>query len=164
MLKQNCLLNNYFLFTLPLVNLSFIFLKIIELNNLKISNNIIFFWLLTSGKAHIKKENSRLERGVRYYRFVINSKIIKEKIKYGFFDFITNKLFYLLESKYLRKFVNYNDSFFKITNLELFSNIRLSHNFFTSKINDNLLCKLYFCNKRQKKVINIDYMLKLLKL
>jgi hypothetical protein len=42
MLKQNYLIDNHFFLILPCVKLSFIFLKIIELNNLKIINNIIF--------------------------------------------------------------------------------------------------------------------------
>jgi hypothetical protein len=89
---------------------------------------------------------------------------MKYNDKCEFFDFISNKFFYLLEGKYLNKFINYNDLFFKVNNLELFSNIRLSHNFFTSKINDKLLLKFYFSNKKQKKLSNLNYMLRLFKL
>ena len=163
LLKQNIKLKNVYLLNLPKIQLNFIFLKLIELNILKLFNNVMLLWLLTKNKSNIKKLNNRLERGIRYYRFVLINIINKDIICLKFLDFIVNKLFYLLEKKNLKKFLNNNDFFCRILNLELFSNMRLSNNFFSPKINDKLLLKFYLI-KKQKKIINIKHMLQIFKL
>lgn len=160
-LKQNLNCKNSFMINLPRLDLSFIFLKKIELNSLKIFNNISFFWLLTKQKSNILKLNYKLDRGIRYYRFIIYNKLFYENIIFKFLDFFLNKILYLIEKKYIKSYL-FNEKFFfyQISNLDLFSNIRLSNNFFIPKINDKLYLKFFLKNKN---FLKIKYFLNLFK-
>lgn len=161
-LKQNYFVKNCFILELPNIEINCIFNKIIELNILKLFNYIVLLWFLTNNKTYIKKLKSRLERGIKYFNFIINNKVKYSEYLFKIFDFIANKIFFLIEKKYLNFFLLNNYFFLIISNLEIFSNIRLSKNFFTSKINNNIYIKFFF--KSKKLNLKISYLLNLFKI
>jgi hypothetical protein len=119
--------------------------------------------LFTKQKSYINKFNYKLDRGIKYYRFVLYNKINNDKLIYKFLDFFLNKILYLIEKKYIKQFLYKNCFIFKISNFDLLSNIRLSNNFFIQKANNNLFLK-FFLKKSISKFIKIKYILNLLKI
>jgi hypothetical protein len=98
---------------------------------------------LTGKILEIKNFFVKLERGVKYYRFLLSSKN-NYNIDFFFFilDFIVNTLFFLISERFFKMYNVDNVYVFKLLDLEFFSNIRLANNFYTSKLND--IMYLYF--------------------
>jgi len=142
--KQNLNFINFFQIEIPKVKLFFIYNKETELNKLKLYNNFILFWLMF-GKFHkINKFNYRLERGIKYYKFYLNINLNKDIMILNFIDFFYNNItYYIRKNEKISSFLN-NKYLFYLKNLEIFSNLRLSYNYYTTKMNDKLFIEYYY--------------------
>lgn len=157
-IKQNYFINSFYLIKLPKIKYYFIYKKIIDLNNTKIYNNILLLWLLTGKKMKIKKINYKLNRGIKYYRFILSCTILNENLILNNFDFFLNKFFFLLDNLDLKNLKNKNYLFLKFKNLEYFSNLKLSSSFYTTRINNIFNICFYF--KKYNELLNLLYFLK----
>ena len=155
-LRQHLTINSSYLIKLPIIKYFFIYRKIFDVNLLKSYNNLTFLWLLTGKKFRIKKFAYKLERGVKFYRFLMMYDLVKDDLILKNFDFFINKFFFLIDNLYLRKLNENNYYVLKFNNLEYFSNIRLAPNFYTSRLNDILNICFYL----KKMEINLFYFLK----
>jgi len=157
-IRQVLEIKNSYILKLPRMKYYFIFRKIVDINLLKIFNNIMLIWLLTGKTVLLKNFFVKLERGVKYYRFFLTSKEI-DNIEFFFIilSFLSNTLFYLMDNRFFKKYDRDNVCFFKLSDLEFFSNIRLANNFYTSKLND-IVYIYFFINKYYfislKKILN----------
>lgn len=157
-IRQNLFINNPNILKLPKIELYFIFDKIIELDLLKVSNHLVFLWLITGQRSYIKKLFSRLSKGIRYNRFVIVNKLDNEELIYIFLDFMTNVFLFLLEKVDYKQYVNTNSCFFEFKSLDFFANLRLTNNYYTSKINDRLTLKFNLRRSKHQK-LKVQYVL-----
>ena len=117
-----------------------------ELMFLKLYNNAIFFWLTTMGKGNIKKINSRLHRGIRYYRNIYILKL-NLRLNFKFINFLIEQYIPLISNrndKIHKK--NFNEVLFSFTDFNMFSNLRLSTNLYFNSVYDKLFIKLYSKN------------------
>lgn len=153
LLKQNNGISNLLAIKVPNIKLSFIFTKETELNKIKLYNNVILFWLLTGKIEYLKDLNYKLERGVKYYNFNLSTILKNKIIFFKFIDFFFNNVDFYIRT--VEKMVyNYKNNFFYyLKNLELFSNLRLSYSYYTSKMNDYLYIR-YFFNKSNLSIIS----------
>ncbi len=163
-LKQNNKIKNSFILKLPKIQFYFIIKKIIELNSLKLFNNIIFLWLMTNNKLFLKKFKVNLDKGVKYNSFLLINQLSKNfELFFKFLDFFLNKLTVLLTKSFFKNFNNDNFCIFQLKNLDIFSNIKILNNFYIPKIKDILFFKFILFNY-QKKYFNIKYFLNLFKI
>jgi hypothetical protein len=147
LLKQNVQIRSSYILKLPNIKYYFIFKKIVDINLLKIYNNIVLIWLLTGKILVVKNFFVKLERGVKYYRFFLTSKKLNNiSLLFNMFDFLSNTLFYLIDKRFLKTSFDSNIYFLKLLNLEFFSNVRLANNFYTSKLNDILYMYIFIKN------------------
>jgi hypothetical protein len=159
-LRQKSNFNNSYIIKMPVIKYYFIFNKIVEVNLLKIYNNLLILWLILGKKGYIKKFFNRLERGIRFYRFILNVNV-NTKNFFKLFDFLSN-VFFFLGKNYIKIFKDVDYLILKISNLEYFSNLRLSNYFYTSKVNDNLY--IYYFLKGNKYIRRVDDILKYFKM
>jgi hypothetical protein len=116
---------------------------------------------MTGCLIKLNKFFSKLVRGIRYFRFILNLK----KNNLNFFDvidFLSNRLFFLIDNRFKKNFINNNYFLFKITNLDFFANIRLTTNFYTGKLDNTIY--IYFFFKSFEKNFNYYYYLNQFKL
>lgn len=149
-LKQNIQTDNLFFIEIPKVQLSFFFNKETEINKINLFNNIILFWFLVGKIISLKSLNYRLERGIRYYNFNLSLNLNNMFIFFKFIDFFFNNVdFYIRKNE--RTIYKYNNNYlYYLKNLELFSNLRLSYSYYTSKMYDRLFLKYYLKNNNIK--------------
>jgi hypothetical protein len=111
---------------------------------------------LTGKVLIVKNFFNKLERGVRYYRFFLTHKQFDSKFSLKILDFFVNKFIYFTNKRFIDVKLFDNIYYIKISNLEYYSNIRLSNSFYSSKLNDILYIRIQF-NELNKK--NIKYFL-----
>jgi hypothetical protein len=99
-----------------------------------------------------------LSKGIRYNRFVIVNKLDNEELIYIFLDFMTNVFLFLLEKVDYKQYVNTNSCFFEFKSLDFFANLRLTNNYYTSKINDRLTLKFNLRRSKHQK-LKVQYVL-----
>jgi hypothetical protein len=130
--KQNLKMKHTKKLNVPKVKLFFDYRRIVELNLLKISYNIMLIWLLTGKIATMSNIKSKFERGIRYHSFICYVNIDNEDLFLRLIDVIINSYFLLRENQ--RKMISkQNFVYTELKNLEIFSNVRLS-NYYTPRV------------------------------
>jgi len=95
---------------------------------------------MTGKFAKVEKLGHSLRRGVRYYRFVIKLSIFDNFRFFKFLEFLSYSLFsYIGFRNYYFVSNKQNDASFLLKNINGFSNLRFSDNFFLSGMPNDLI-------------------------
>src|SRR5213080_4139918 len=95
---------------------------------------------MTGKLAKIFKINQSLRRGTRYYRFVLKLSLLDNFRFFRFVEFIIYSLFdYVGTRSYYYTNGNINDLYFIVKNINGFTNLRFSDNFYLSGMPNDLL-------------------------
>ena len=157
--KQNNT-NKYVYIYKPIVKIFFWFKKIKEedLDFLKLFNHFILLWLITSQKAIIKKLDSTLNKGIRYFKCIFYLYI---KNIFLFFNFLNETLLPIMNEN--AKKVHYkkkNEHLYSFSDFGSFTNLRLSSNLYLNSVHDRLFV---FIKIRKNIQLNLNIFLNLLK-
>jgi len=124
----------------PKLNFIIIFKNVIEPDFTKVYLHILMLWVMTGKLCNVKKIGHSLRRGIRYYRFILRLNVLDnfrfyrflEFLSYSLFDYISTRNYYYVEKK------KYN-TFFLIKNINGFTNLRFSDNFYLSGMDSDLI-------------------------
>jgi len=133
--KTNCS-NKYVLTKKPKVEIFFWFKKIKEenLSLVQLYNHCIFFWLISGNIAQINKLANRLNRGVRYFRYVYFCNI---KYFFEFINFRNEILGSAAHETTMKTHLRTNSIFLEsYSDLNMFTNLKLSTSLYLNSIHD----------------------------
>src|SRR5689334_2054852 len=95
---------------------------------------------MTGKFAKVEKLGQNLRRGVRYYRFIIKLNIFDNFRFFKFLEFLSYSLFdYIGVSNHYFVKNSSNEASFILKNINGFSNLRFSDNFFLSGMPNDLI-------------------------
>jgi hypothetical protein len=89
--------------------------------------------------AKVEKIGQSLRRGVRYYRFIIKLNLLDNFRYFKFLEFLSYSLFDYIGSRNYYFVQQNNDASFILKNINGFSNLRFSDNFYLSGMPNDLL-------------------------
>jgi len=137
-------------------NMKFIvlFRNVIEPEFTKVYLHILMLWIMVGKFSKVAKIGHSLRRGVRYYRFMLKLDIIDNYRFYRFLEFLSYCLFEYIGARN-HYFVsdqagNVANASLILRNINGFTNLRFSDNFYLSGMPDDL-----FVNFIKKQ--NLDY-------
>jgi len=144
--------NIYMLKKTPKTEIFFWFRKIKEenLNLVQLYNHCIFFWLVSGNIGKIEKLSNRLNRGIRYFRYIYLCDI---KFFFEFINFNNEVLRSALHETMLKIHVrNKRTLIFSCTDLNMFTNLKLSTSLYLNSIHDKLYIRFKNSSKLDLKI------------
>lgn len=138
--------SNRYIVQKPNINLFFWFRKIKEenLDLIKLYNHSIFLWLITGELAKIMNLNSRLNRGIKYYRYKFYLEI---KDFFKFLNFINEILYSIIYKNTIFKHLKNNKNFLvSYSDLSTFTNLKLLSSFYLNSVHDRLFLNINIKN------------------
>ena len=132
--------NKYIFKKKPKIKLFFWFKKIKEENliSTKIFNHSLLLWLITGKIGKVKNLNSKLHRGIYYYRYLYYINVYKF---YNFFNFLNE--YFLMKKNLIKKHIKNQHKFlFSCFDLNMFTNLKLSNNIYLNSINEKLFIEI----------------------
>ena len=138
----------------PEINLFFWFRKIKEdsLDLVKLYNHCIFLWLITGNLAKVSKLNSRLNRGIRYYRYKYYLKINNI---YKFLNFINETFYSIIYKNTIHKHLRNNENFLiSYSDLSIFTNLKLLSSFYLNSVHNKLFLNIKMNNNNLNIYLN----------
>jgi len=146
--------SNKYIIKKPQINLFFWFKKIKEenLDLIKLYNHCIFLWLITGDLAKIINLNSKLSRGIKYYRYKYFLKIS------NFFKFLNfiNEIFYsIIYRNTIYKHLRNNENFLiSYSDLSIFTNLKLLNSFYLNSVHTKLFLNIKMKNNNLNIYLN----------
>ena len=106
-------------------------------------NHLLLVWLITRQYLHVDKFNSRLVKGIRYFRYVFRTMNQLQNI-FFFIDFLVNSLLKVIMRGTFKLIDTYNNTgLFILDDLNPFSNIRISGSLYLPTVSDRMYLRFY---------------------
>jgi hypothetical protein len=110
-------------------------------------NHLLLIWLITRQRLEVSKFNSRLVRGNRFFRYVFRTTCIFRNIFLVLDFFINFLLKAVIRGSFKLLDLYNNNSTFTLTDLNPFSNIRISNALYLPTVSDRLYIKFHNSSK-----------------
>jgi len=162
--RVNILKSNSIMIKKPKIEFYFLFENIIDPDLERIYENLFILWFFTGQKFKVSKVRSKLVRGMRYYRFFLRLNFIFNISFFKFFEVFSYSLKPFIGKNFFSNIgYDINNSWYFLTNIRGFNNIRLLDYFYLIGIYDDLIIHFFTKNPNNNYFKSSYYFLSLFK-